>query len=161
MLFPIVSASLGHMMGEGFSSVPRWLIFEGWQATSSIFIMIYSSQPGFSVMEIHLNQDPPFAGPVGGQAGRLRARRHQHRLEEWKKLSLIERNANEEDLETCLKGHLHVGGLFPQHRFWLVDKICPYEPFTSVSAVGFIILKCAGLNFFVPNNTARMIKIKR
>lgn len=33
--------------GRGFSTVPRYPISERWQATSSIFIIIYSSQPVF------------------------------------------------------------------------------------------------------------------
>lgn len=69
VLIPIVSASLGHMMGEvsAVSQGSRSLRDDRPQVS---FLLWFIQASQFSVMEIHLNQRP-FAEPFGFHAGHL------------------------------------------------------------------------------------------
>lgn len=90
MLFPIVSASLGHMMGEvsAVSQGSRSLRDDRPQVP---FLLWFIRVSQFSVMEIHLNQRP-FTEPVRNHTGHLWAGRHGDRphLAKWKKPFLMQ-----------------------------------------------------------------------
>lgn len=144
MLFPIVSASVGHMMGEvsAVSQGSRSLRDDRPQVP---FLLWFIRARQFSVMEIHLNHcppQPPSVERVESLTGHLWARRHTETCTIWQNqrpapFLLMWTFIKLEDLRKGLRDHLQVCGLFSCHYFFFLYSVTVvFLQYNNINNVG-------------------------